>query len=31
MAEIIAEDLIEMPEVPRIVKDNLRQAMIKDE
>lgn len=31
MAEIIAEDLIEMPEVPKIVKDNLRQAMVKDE
>ena len=31
LAEIIAEEIIEMPEIPRIVKDKLRQAMVKNE
>lgn len=30
LAEIIAKEVIEMPEIPRIVKDNLRQAMIQN-
>lgn len=31
LAEIIGEELIEMPEIPRIVKDNLRQAILTKE